>query len=227
MTEIICSYKWQKAKHNIYNRKGEIDMENQEENNVPLVSVTTRTVRTAIAGVLTDMHPYKEVPNLKKICDDVIQYLADLKQTKLTERGWGLFRFKEKGEDSLYNGMKKALMDSYEFRVLNISKYKWDQGVRDVDDKRNSGFLAVDRTTFPKQYFDFIDLDAAIRNIVNLIYKIYDGESDCMFCVHEKSYGSCEPSDCDECNSCICNSKFRNNYIVSKRALQPNGGQSN
>lgn len=99
-----------------------------------------------------------------------------------------------------------------------------DEGIKDIDDERNSGIRFVDRYTVETQderYTDFIDLYACVRNIVRQIDVIQQMNEDCSLCKYAKEYGSMEPSECEQCKNCLCNPKIRYNRETHPMALKP------
>ena len=70
-------------------------------------------------------------------------------------------------------------------------------------------------------YDDFIDLDAAVQNIVSELIWRSVNSNDCMFCKNAKEYYSNEPSGCDECQTCIHNPNYKSNYVSHPKSLLP------
>lgn len=186
-----------------------------------IYSVTKRALIKAVAGTLYEMAPANNPRNIDKIisyvsewCDRNIgnQYLIRVSKTEI---------------NSL---LSKMLMDCLEYRQLNISQARWDAGERDIDTNDHS-FAAVcvehdengvpSKISKPKDYYDFIDLDAAIGNIVYSLCCDLEHNEDCFLCIHAKEYQSMEPSSCEECQRCTLNPKYKCNYMTHPRALVP------
>lgn len=187
------------------------------------VRISNKQIIGAVTGVIYKMHPYHKPEGIDKIvevvnkwCDETPDCSGRTKDTfKLFEwESWNAF---EKWVD-------KLLKDILEFRQFNISRKLKEEGVIDVDDKRNNGIHFVDRYTVETQderYTDFVGLDACVRNIVRQIDVLQQMDEDCFLCKYAEEYGSMTPTDCDKCNNCICNPKIRYNRETHPMALKP------
>lgn len=187
------------------------------------VRISNRQIIGAVAGVIYEMDPYHNPEGIDKIigainkwCDETADCSGRTKDTfKLFE--WENWRDFEKWLDEFLKGI-------LEFRRLNISKDLKEKGVKDCDDERNQGFAFTDRytrETQDKRYYDFIDLDACIRNIVRQIDVLQQMDEDCFLCKYAEEYGSMTPTDCDRCNNCLCNPKIKYNRETHPMALKP------
>ena len=63
---------------------------------------------------------------------------------------------------------ENILMQIDEFRELNVSQNEYVRGIK-VDDPNRSSIQFVSAYDVPPSYDDFVDLDACIRNIANII----------------------------------------------------------
>lgn len=187
------------------------------------VRITNKLIINSVVGVIYQMHPYhnpeginKIVQKINKWCDETPDCIGSIKDTfKIFE--WNTWEDFEKWLNDFLN-------DILEFRQLNISRKLKDEGIKDIDDERNSGIRFVDRYTVDTQderYTDFIDLDACVRNIVRQIGLIQQMDEDCFLCKYAKEYGSMEPSECEQCKNCLCNPKIRYNRETHPMALKP------
>ena len=184
------------------------------------ISISNKTVINAIAGVLFEMHPYHNPEGIDAIIEEIEGHFNELDE-KHKNNTFKLIRFTSYNE--FYKELKKWLKNIKEFNDLNISRKLKDQGVVDVEDERNKGFVACDRYTVKtndSRYSDFIDLDAAIRNIVNQIGMINDYSDDCFLCKNATEYGSMEPGQ-TICETCTCNPKMSNKRETHPMALKP------
>lgn len=84
------------------------------------------------------------------------------------------------------NWLAKALLNIQEFRDLNLSQNEIDAGIA-VDDPNRPEYHITSIYTQDDIYWkrDFIDLDAAIRNINVALYYEKVNDIDCFGCKHE------------------------------------------
>jgi hypothetical protein len=67
-------------------------------------------------------------------------------------------------EDKVYDFIETMLMNCQAFKELNLSQYEIDNGIGLDDDRKTFEFVGMNISI--KQEYDFVDLDACIRNIV-------------------------------------------------------------
>lgn len=185
--------------------------------------ISNGMIINAVAGVIYQMHPYKAPENMDKIMSAVVEFY-DKKVDCCGHINDNFKLFEYENEEALHVEINTLLKSVKEFRQLNISRKLKEQGVDDVNDERNKGIRFTDRYSVDNKdtvYDDFIDLDACIRNIVNQIIRTHETEDDCMFCKFALRYGVCEPSYCEECQTCILNPKIKYNRVSHPMSLKP------
>ena len=181
--------------------------------------ISNKSVIGCVAGVIYKMHPYHQPDNLDIIIDKIDKYfnIKDKSNNNLK-----LISFKDWSEINKW--LKEFLMSIKEFRQLNISRKLKDAGVDDINDERNKGIKIVDRYTIENKdsrYFDFIDLDACIGNIIYELSLLNEASEDCFLCNYAKEYGSIEPGNHARCETCSCNPKIKFNRIPHPMSLKP------
>ncbi len=78
--------------------------------------------------------------------------------------------YKEVDNDQLYNLIKDLVYSTPEIAIWNLTQYELDKGFTDPDDDNRPILgLIVGRGVNPQPDYDFIDLDALVRNVTNLI----------------------------------------------------------
>ena len=175
--------------------------------------ISNKDCINGITGVIYEMHPYHKPENINDIVDAIEKYYTDNVPKKEKKYSFKLLDFKSYNE--FKDILDKLLKSIDAFRKYNISKALKDKGVIDPEDPRNSGIVFSDRCTEIEEYYDFIDLDACIRNIALQIWNTKEYGEDCFLCKYAKKYGSMEPGN-QICNTCICN-----NNITFKREPHP------
>lgn len=177
-----------------------------------MISINSRKIIEAVAGIIYCMSPYNKPRKFDKIIDHIKKYMCDFEETDKVEvtfshdKKWIYFDFNN--DNDLKPFIKDMLMGCPEFVELNISQKKYDEGQR----KPGDGIVLTDINTSTKDYVDFIDLGAAIGNIVSLLFILNDADSDCFLCKYAKEYESCEHGDSDICKKCIGNWREVKNY---------------
>lgn len=132
--------------------------------------VSLSMVVDATAGVIYRMAPDNKPRNIEKIMDHVINYF------KTNGKCYQDFYYMELAEEDVYKTIKEMMMSCPEFLDLNLSQDEVDRGVK-IDNPERPPFAFVTRDTYIKSYYDFIDLDACIGNIVAQIkYNFFDDD---------------------------------------------------
>lgn len=178
-----------------------------------------------ILGTIYELAPGCKVRNINKIHKYILNWCNENK-INYTDIEYSKF------EDYL----RDMLMNCLEFRQLNISQKLWDTGVRDYDDERNQGFaistfVSHDKNGDPsyiytaEEYTDFIDLDACIPNIVSSYINEIQINDDCFLCKFAGKYGNMEPTNCEECKTCLCNPKIKYNRVPHPKSLLPRNSE--
>lgn len=187
------------------------------------VKITKNDVIHTVSGVLFEMAPSHKPHRI----DEIIERCCKFCDERIGDEF--LIHLDEK---EVWDFVKDMIYDFKPFRQLNLSQAEIDNGITDCDDpNRKGGFVAcfvghdddgnVVSIETTNDYNDFIDLDAAVQNIVReLIHRSVDS-TDCMFCKYAKEYYSTEPSGCVECQTCIHNPKYKSNYVSHPKSLLP------
>lgn len=114
-------------------------------------------------GTIFQGAPYHKPRNIEKIVDDIHNYFI-----KHGIKCMDSYLF-DVDQNDRYELVKKIMMSSQAFVDLNLSQDEIDRGVKYGDEDRSSfGFCGRDFKL--KEYYDFIDLDACIRNINKSLY---------------------------------------------------------
>ena len=187
------------------------------------VKITKRDVIHTVSGVLYDLAPSHKPRRI----DEIIEQCCKFCDERIGDEF--VIHLDEK---EVWDFVKDMIYDFKPFRQLNLSQAELDNGITDCDDpNRKGGFAAcfvghddngdVVSIETTKNYNDFIDLDAAVQNIVYELIQRNVNSTDCMLCKYAKEYCSCEPSGCDECKTCIHNPKYKSNYVSHPKSLLP------
>lgn len=183
--------------------------------------ISKNRVIGAVADIIYQMHPYNEPEGINIIINKINEHYANLDDGKGKNFTNKFIDYKD--YEDFENKLKKLLFSIDEFTQLNISKYLKDNGVKDYKDQRNKGIKIVDRysaETIDTRYYDFIDLDACLRNIILKIITDIEYNDDCFLCKYAKEYGSMEPGY-DICLTCICNPKITYKREPHPMSLKP------
>lgn len=160
----------------------------------------------AIAGNLYRIAPRNRPRNMDKIMSHVIERAEQACVDVVNNRH--LFMTTEEFNEWLTNTLKSCP----EFCDLNLSQNEYEKHIS-VDDESRPKFaftFAYDVETEDLWRYDFIDLDAAIRNIHNTIIAAHE-EGDCFLCDHK-----------DDIDTCIHCRVYYNNYTnYYEHANQP------
>lgn len=131
-----------------------------------------------VAGVITIMAPGRKPRNLQKIVDYVDSYFRE----KCTHRkkyycGDRLVMFYI-DHNEIYDFTDEMLKGCKEFNDLNLSQDEIDRGIAVDDPSRPKWVIGgASDGTHLKEYYDFIDLDAGVRNIVSeLEWELLDND---------------------------------------------------
>ena len=187
------------------------------------VKITKRDVIHTVSGVLYDLAPSHKPRRI----DEIIEQCCKFCDERIGDEF--VIHLDEK---EVWDFVKDMIYGFEAFRQLNLSQEELDNGITDCDDpNRKGGFAAcfvghddngdVVSIETTNDYNDFIDLDAAVQNIVRELIRRSVDNTDCMFCKYAKEYFSTEPSGCDECQTCIHNPKYKSNYVSHPKSLLP------
>lgn len=163
----------------------------------------------AIAGNLYRMAPRNRPRNMDKIMSHVIERAEQACVDVVNNRH--LFMTTEEFNEWLTNTLKSCP----EFCDLNLSQNEYEKHIS-VDDESRPKFAftsAYDAETENSWRYDFIDLDAAIRNIYNCIIAAHD-ETNCFLCDHK--------DDNETCLHCRTNyNAYKNYYECANKPHDP------
>ena len=141
----------------------------------------------AIAGTLYRMAPRNRPRDMNKIMSYMIEQLESVCVDVATNRYLYM-------SDEVFNKwLASTLKGCQEFCNLNLSQNEWDNGIS-VDDESRPKFAFTsmyDAETVDSWKDDFIDLDAAIRNIYNCIIVAHE-ETDCFLCDYSDNEEQCK-----------------------------------
>ena len=131
--------------------------------------MSLRSAVQAVMGTLYAQSPY----HIPRKADIICQKFQDAfkKDAKLYQD----FYFYEMKDKDVYGFFEKLLKDIPEFVELNLSKVEYEKGIK-VDDPSRPPFGCVSRDSWIKEEHDFVDLDAAVRNVVRLYFQVEDDE---------------------------------------------------
>ena len=131
--------------------------------------MSLRKAVQAVMGTLYAQSPY----HIPRKADIICQKFQDAfkKDAKLYQD----FYFYEMKDKDVYGFFEKLLKDIPEFVELNLSKVEYEKGIK-VDDPSRPPFGCVSRDSWIKEEHDFVDLDAAVRNVVRLYFQVEDDE---------------------------------------------------
>ena len=185
------------------------------------VKITKGNVIHTVSGVLYDLAPSHKPRRIDEIIEQCCKFCDERIGDKI------VIRLDEK---EVWDFVKDMIYDFEAFRQLNLSQAEINNEITDSDDpNRKGGFAAcfvghddngnVVSIETTNDYNDFIDLDAAVQNIVYELIQRNVNSTDCMLCKYAKEYCSCEPSGCDECQTCIHNPKYKSNYVSHPKSL--------
>lgn len=161
----------------------------------------------AVAGTLYRMAPRNRPRNMDKIMSHVIER-AEQACVDVVDNRHLFMTYSEFNE-----WLTDMLKHCPEFCDLNLSQNEYEKHIL-VDDESRPKFAftsAYDVETEDSWRYDFIDLDAAIRNIYDCIIAVHE-ETDCFLCDHKET---------EMCHYCILhykNSKdYKNHYECSNK----------
>jgi hypothetical protein len=174
-----------------------------------MIEVTNSCIVENVCGVLFRLSPYNKVPNIDEIVHCVLNSIferqSDSDKIKY-KKDDGIYSFMMcsfKDEKELRIWLKNTLFNCEAFKMLNVTPKEQKNGktYKEVEET----LVFVDRYSSIKQENEFVDLDAAVRNIINGIINDTNAEKDCFLCEFAKNYGSTEHGDSECCNYCINN----------------------
>ena len=134
--------------------------------------VTVRDILAAFARCIVSQSPYPKVDNLPIILEDIRTHLISLgfidELTLKDKYDTSLYVHKDSNE--IYKILKSIKDNVPSFGQLNITKVELEAGITDPNDpKRTIKMSIVGRGIYSPRDRDFIDLDACIGNVYNII----------------------------------------------------------
>lgn len=133
--------------------------------------LTNKDLIKSVSGIITEMAPGMKPRNLQAIVDYVDKYFReDCKDKDGYYKSDRLVMFYIE-EDDIRDFIDKLLKSCKEFNDLNLSQDEIDRGIT-VDDPSRPQWVVGGASdgSHLKEYYDFIDLDACVRNITNDLY---------------------------------------------------------
>jgi len=136
--------------------------------------LTNRDLLSSVAGIITIMSPSFKPRNLQVIIDHVDNYFQTNGKDKENYCSFGRLAMFYIEENDIYDFIEQCLKSCKEFTYLNLSQDEIDRGIG-VDDENRPPFTigGASDGTHLKEYYDFIDLDACVRNICNNLWLLF------------------------------------------------------
>lgn len=125
--------------------------------------ISNKSFIKSVVGVIYRMSPENKPRNIEKIVDYIKNHFLEIADYK-ENSGYCSLGVEEK---DFYKFVHDFMFGCPEFVELNKSQYELEHPEKELPQ-----FVAIDRYTSIKPEYDFIDLDACVRNIV----KDYSGE---------------------------------------------------
>ena len=125
--------------------------------------VTKDEVLAAIAYWGTRQDPYNTPENL----EIVISKMRDMIENEF-KKDMPNFYYQEFQKSQIEDWLQQKLMDIEEFVDWNLSHIEKQNGIK-VNDENRGSFLFTSASSHTPEEHDFIDLDACIRNIANML----------------------------------------------------------
>lgn len=136
------------------------------------VITTTREILASFAYCIIKSSPYPSVTNLSEILEAIRKFIISKgykDELECDDKFNGALYF-ERTYKELHELFKEIRDNVPEFNKLNITKRELDKGFADPNyDNRPVKFGITGRGVVNPRDTDFIDLDACIRNVLNMI----------------------------------------------------------
>lgn len=134
--------------------------------------ITKSDIISALAAMAIKQSPYTFPRNLQAALGEVGRRIDELGLFKSTEKR-EYASYLEMQNEHIYTLVNDLIKQTPEVAIWNVTKYEQDMGITDPNDpNRPVKFGFVSRDSGPKADFDFIDLDALCRNVVNMLIPI-------------------------------------------------------
>lgn len=175
----------------------------------------------AVSGTLYRMAPGNLPRKIETIMDKLKAQFD--KSERFTATGNLPRTYVSMGKEEFIRSLLFAIT---EFEELNLSQREYETGVQ-VNDENRPQFNFVTMYSSIPDVDDFVDLDAATRNIARELERIEDSDQDCFLCIHQKSNPDestlLPGSGCDKeyCSTCKVNGNLVNNYQSGRTPNPP------
>ena len=163
---IVNNYIYSKGEkmEQISNKLNEIDEKKVEDDiSMNMQLILERVFIGCALGTIYEMAPSYKPRNADKIVEDIKKYFAEHGRAVMDTHVFII------NKNDRYDLVEKIMRSSESFINLNLSQDEIDRGVN-VEDETRPEFSFVSRDTTIEEYYDFIDLDACIRNINSELY---------------------------------------------------------
>lgn len=141
---------------------------------IEYIIVTPRDIVSAFAYCIIRQSPYVKIDNLPEILEDIRLYITGLgfeDESKYIDK-YSPNIYIGKTCEELWGVLNNIKNNIKSFRKLNITKVELDNGIEEADDeKRKIKHVFVGRGIVNPRDKDFIDLDACIQNVFNMLIK--------------------------------------------------------
>jgi hypothetical protein len=179
---------------------------------VKSISISERDLIFIIGGQLFDQAPNRQPRKVEVIMQKVRDTFRKDAQNN------NEFYSAVIPEKEIYNYIKTLLMNIPEFVDLNLSQIEFEDKISVNDENRVKYHFTsrYDKETADSWRYDFIDLDAFIKNVYNRFLDLAEAEKDCFCCVHrEKKLFNL--MDKKACKTCLLNPDHNYNYECSRK----------
>ena len=134
--------------------------------------ISHKTFIQCVVGVIYRMAPNNKPRDLDKIIEYIKDYFWQHSDDSTRGKDRNDFTCLRVDEDETYQFIHDCLFGCKEFLNLNLSQAEIDKGIT-VDDESRPEWVVSGTSdgTHLKSYYDFIDLDACVRNINNALWK--------------------------------------------------------
>lgn len=178
------------------------------------ITVYERYLINSVAGTIYAMSPLYQPRNIESIMNKVRD---KFREVAYNINEWYTYNIDEKNFYKFIETMMKSIP---EFRELNLSYNEYIKNISVDDENRPKySFSSIyDKYTSESWKSDFIDLDACVRNIVNMYYDLIDSNEDCYCCKNNNNgslYEDVNSTICLECSVNKSNKYSPRNSVMS------------
>ena len=139
--------------------------------------VSHKTFIQCVAGVIYRMAPDNKPRELDKIVEYIKDYFWEHADKQTRGKDKNSFTCVEIEENKSYEFIHNCLFGCREFQNLNLSQAEIDKGISVDDESRPKWVIGgASDGSHLKSYYDFIDLDACVRNINNLLWNEFTND---------------------------------------------------